>query len=81
MKVSRFDYRTSTGLRVTETPVLEGTNKILCTVRPRGRLNKPLRRPNQNYQLVWEGLLWRHGLAWVDHRDRALAAAVLEGPP
>ena len=38
--VSRFDYRTSTGLGVTETPVLEGTNKILYTVTCRRRLNQ-----------------------------------------
>ena len=31
-----FDYRPSRGLRETETPALEGTNKILCTPRLRG---------------------------------------------
>ena len=30
-----LDYKTSTGLGETETPVLEGTNKILCTPRSR----------------------------------------------
>ena len=45
----------------TETPVLEGTYKILHTPRPRGGEQWPHRRLNQNYLLV-EGLLWRHGL-------------------
>ena len=128
-----FDYRTSTELGETETPVLEGTNKILCTPRhrkiegrrrrggqgmrwlngitnshghefeqalgvgegrgsleccspwdlrvrhdwetelnwrPRENEQWPHRRPNQNYLLVLEGLLWRCGLAGAHHRDR-----------
>ena len=66
----RFDYRTSTGLREMETPVLKGTNKILRAPRPRGKEQWLHRRLNQNYMLVLEGLLWRHGLAGASHRDR-----------
>ena len=64
-----FDYRTPKGLRETETPVLEGTNKILCTPRPRGEEQRPCRRLNQNYLLVLEGILWTHGSAGAHHRD------------
>ena len=38
-------------------------------------------RLNQNSMLVLEGLLLRRGLAEAHHREGALAAAVLEGPP
>ena len=37
LKTARFNYRTSTGLGETETPVLEGTNKILRVPRLRGK--------------------------------------------
>ena len=52
-----FDYRTSRGLRETETwtSVLEGTHRILQATRPRGQW--PHRRLNQNCLLVLE--------AWV----------------
>ena len=63
-----LDYRTSRGLGETETPILEGTNKILNTPRPRGEEQWPQRRLNQNYLLVLEGLLWRCGLARAYHR-------------
>ena len=56
-----FDYRTSTGLGATETPVLEGTNKILPAPRSRGKEQWPHRRLNQNSLLMLEGLLRRQG--------------------
>ena len=59
-----FDYRTSRGLGKRETPVLESTNKILHIPRQRGKEQGPHRRLNQNYLLVLEGCLWRHGMAW-----------------
>ena len=37
-----FDYRTSTGLGETETPLLEGTHKVVCTCGPRGRSSDPI---------------------------------------
>ena len=58
-----FDYRTSRGLGETETPLLQGTNKILHAPRPRGEEQWPQRRLNQNYLLMLDGLLWRSGLA------------------
>ena len=59
-----------------QTPVLEGTNKILH----REQKQWPHRRLSQTCMPVLEGLLWRHGPARAHHRDR-LAAAVLEGTP
>ena len=35
LKSMRFDYKTYTGLRETETLLLEGTKKILCAPGPR----------------------------------------------
>ena len=48
-----FDYRTSTGLGETETPVLEGTNKILRVPRLRGKEHWSHRRLNQTCLLAW----------------------------
>ena len=64
----RFDYRTYTRLGETEIPILEGTNKILCSPRPKGKEQRP-NRLNQNYLLVLGGLLWRHRSAGAHHRD------------
>ena len=64
---ARFDCRTSTGLGKIETPLLEGTHKVLCASGPRGKEQWPHRRLNQNYLLVMEGLLQRRGMA-VAHR-------------
>ena len=50
-----FDYRTSIGLGETETPVLEGTNKILRVPRLRGKEHWPHRRLNQTCLLAWLG--------------------------
>ena len=64
-----FDCKTSTRLRVTKTPVLEGTNKTLPTPRLRGKEQWLHRRLNQKYLLVLEGLLWKHGLESAHHGD------------
>ena len=40
-----------------------------------------LRRLNQNYALVLEGLLWRGGLAGVHHRDWGSEKVSLGNPP
>ena len=61
---------TSTGLRETETLILEGTKKILLAPTPRGKQQWPNRWLNQNYLLVLDGLLWRRGLAGAHHRDQ-----------
>ena len=42
LKTSRIDYRTLTGLGETETPLLEGTHKVVCASGPRGRSNDPI---------------------------------------
>ena len=40
------------------------------TQQERGKKQRPCRRLNQNYLLVLEGLLWRHGSSEAHHRDR-----------
>ena len=62
-----FDCRTSTGLGETETPLWEGTHKVMCASGPREKEQWPHRRLNQTYLLVLEGLLQRWGVA-VAHR-------------
>ena len=57
----RFDYKTSTGLGETETPVLEGINKALHAPRLRGKEQWPHRRLNPNYLPVLVGPLWVSG--------------------
>ena len=37
-----FDYRTLTGIGEKETPCLEGTHKVMCTLGPRGRSSDPI---------------------------------------
>ena len=64
-----FDYNTSTGLGETETPVLEWKYKTLHASRLRRKEQWPHRRLSQNYLLVLEGLLWRHGSTGAHHRD------------
>ena len=65
-----FDYRTSTGLGETETPFLEGTHKVVCTLGPRGKEQCSHRRLNHTYQLVLEGLLQRWGAAVAHCGDK-----------
>ena len=60
-----FDCRIST-----ETPLLEGTHKVVCTSGPKGKEQWPHKRLNQTYLLVWEGLLQRWGVAVANHRDK-----------
>ena len=60
-RLAGFDCKTSTELGETETPLLKGTHKVVCTSRPRGKEQWPHRRLNQTYLLVLEGLLQRWG--------------------
>ena len=80
-RLAGFDYKPSTVLGETKTLVLEGTNKILCIPRSRGKEQWPHRRLNQNYLLVLEGVLWRHGLAGAHHRVGTMVATVWDGLP
>ena len=73
---ARFDYRPFRGLRLTETPVLEGTNKILHAKWPRGDEQWHHRRLSQNYMLVLGGRQRRRGSA-----ESPLGQGALEGPP
>ena len=76
-----FDCRTSTGLGETETPLLEGTHKVVCASGPRGKEQWPHRRLNQSYLLVLEGLCRGGGRLWLTVGTRTLAAEVLGSTP
>ena len=65
-----FDCRTSTGLRKTETQLVESTHKVLCTPRPKEKEQLPHRRLNHTYLLVLEDLLQRWGAAVAHHRNK-----------
>ena len=65
-----IDCRTLTGLGKTETPILKGTHKVVCTSGPRGKEQWHHRRLNQTYLLVLEGLLQRWWVAMAHHRDK-----------
>ena len=41
-RLAGFDCRTSAGLRDTETPLLEGTHKVVCISGPRGKNSDPI---------------------------------------
>ena len=64
-----FDCRTLIGLRETETPLLEGTHKVVCASGPTGKEQWPHRRLNQTYLLVLEGPLQSRGTAVAHCRD------------
>ena len=64
-----FDYRTSTGLGVTETLILEGTNKTLYIPGPGGKEQWPHRWLNPNYLLLLD---FRLVLIGADHKDRGI---------
>ena len=55
LKARKFDYKTSTALGETETPVLEGTNKTLIPPKLRGEEQWLHRKLNQNYLSSVEG--------------------------
>ena len=69
-RLAGFDCRTSTGLGETETPLLEGTHKVVCTSGPRGKEEWPHRRLNQTSLLVLGGLLQRRGVAVAHCEDK-----------
>ena len=69
-RLARFDCKTLTRLGETETPVFEGTHKVVCASGPRGKEQWPHRRLNQTYLLVLEGLLKRRGIAVAHHGDK-----------
>ena len=81
-RLAGFDCRTLTGLGETETPLLEGTHKVVCTSGPRDKEQWPHRRLNQTHLLVLEGLLQRWGgWLWLTEGTRTLTAEVLGSTP
>ena len=69
-KLAGFDCRASTVLGETETPLLEGTHKVLCTSGPRRKGQWPHRRLKQTYLPVLEGLLQSQGVAVAHCGDK-----------
>ena len=72
-----FDCRSSTGLEEIETPLLQGTHKILCKLRPKAKEQLSHRRL-KTYLLVLDSLLQRHGVAVAHHRDKGTVTEILE---
>ena len=64
LKASRACHRSSTGLKETETPLLEGAHRIPCALGPRGKqgLHKNL---SQTYLQIIEGIQGKQGVAVV----------------
>ena len=56
-----FDHSISTRWGETQSLLLEGTHKVSCTQRPRGKEQWPDKRQGQTYLLVLDGLLQRWG--------------------
>ena len=69
-KLAGFDCSTLTGLGETETPLLEGTHKVVCASGPRGKEQWPHRRLNQTYLLALEGLLQKWGAVVAHQGDK-----------
>ena len=72
-RLVEFDCRTSTGLGETETPLLEGTHKVVCALGPRGRSSDP----RGDWTVSCRGGGW----LWLTVRTRTLAAEVLGSTP
>ena len=54
-----------------QTPLLEGTHKVLCAPEVRGnKKQRPHKRLVQTHLLVLEGLLWRWGAAVTHYGDK-----------
>ena len=69
-RLAEFDCRTSRGLGETETPLLEGTHRVVCASGPRGKEQWPHRRLNNTCLLVLEDLLQRWRAAVAHHGDK-----------
>ena len=69
-RLAWFGCRTLTGLGETETQLLEGTQKVVCTWGPRGKEQWPHRRRKQTYLLVLEGPLQRQEVSVSHHGDK-----------
>ena len=65
----RFDYRTSTGLEGNRDSSFGGHKQNRAYTKTQRKGAVTLRRLNQSYLLVLEGLLWRCGLAGAHCRD------------
>ena len=76
-----FDCRTSTGLGETETPLLEGTHKVVCTSGPRGRSSDPIGDGTRPTCYCWRVSCRGGGWLCVTVRTRTLAAGVLGSTP
>ena len=76
-----FDCRTSTGLGETETPLVEGTHKVLCASGPRGRSSDPRGDWTRPTCYCWRISCRSGGWLRLTMGTRPLAAEVLGGTP
>ena len=82
MKVPSHKLGFPVGNEETETPLLEGKNKILCAPRPRGKEQWSHRRLNQTCLPAcscWRVSCGGVGQQWLAMGTGVLAAALLEG--
>lgn len=77
----RIDYNTSTGLRETQTPVLEDTNKSFHEEAPEERGSDPTGRLNQTACHCWRGHQGGTAGQRLSTRAGALAAEAQQGTP
>ena len=76
-----FDCRTLTGLWETETPLMEGTHRIMCASGPRGRSSDPRGDWTRPTCQCWRVSCRGGGWLCLTVRTRTLAAEVLGSTP
>ena len=80
-RLAGFDCRTSTGLGETETPLLEGTHKVVCASGPRGRSSDPIGDWTRPTCYCWRVSCRDGGGLCLTMRTRTRAAEVLGSNP
>ena len=80
-RLAVFDCRTSTGLGETETPLLEGTHKVVCASGSRGRSSDPIGDRTRPICQRWRVSCRGGGWLWLTVRRRTLGAEVLGSTP
>ena len=76
-RLTGFDCRILIGLGKRETPLLEGTQKVVCTSGPRGRSSDPIRNWATTTCYCWRISCRGSGWLWLIAGTRTLAVEVL----